>query len=672
VRLRGPAWPVLGGLIVVSVAVRSWAALRVPVPWIAPDEMLYGLLGQGLFRAGHLSVLGGPTPYYSLLVPLVVGLPLSLGDLTLGYTLYKLVAATLMSLAAVPVYLWGRSLVSSRLALLAAALTLAVPGLAYAGLVMSEVVFYPVFLLAAWAIAAALVRPTAGRQILLVVAVLAAAATRVQAVVLVPILVGALLVDALLARSRRSAIRLAPALGAIVVLAVAWASWRVAAGRPLLGAYDSVRQGGGSGIAAGTALRFVGYHAGDALLFTGVFPVCALLVLLVVGLARGERSAPARAYVAVAASTLVCLVVEVGVFASQNVGQLAERDVLPLAPVLFLGFALWLERGAPRPRALTIAVVLVAAAFLLLLPVQKLVTQAALPDALSLDPLYRLRAATSAHTLELVFTLGAAGAFALFALVPRRLVLVLPVLLLLLLGGASIAASIRVADAAHAQQSLLLGPNRRWVDAAARAPVAYLYDGSGYWNGVWETLFWNRSVHRVYRLGDAPRVPGALPQTSVRALADGRLVLPGGVAAPAADIVAPSDVVVAGRPLAQVSLVGNDRAGLTLWAAEQPLRVTRTTHGFQPNGDVYAGETGIVTVYACRNEMLRLTFFVKQPETVRISEGGRALRVLTFGFAQAWNGAIPLRPPGSGTQGACAVEIAPSGLLGTSIAVAGG
>ena len=46
-----------------------------PTPWIAPDEMIYGLLGQGLYRTGHLAILGGPTPYYSAVVPLVAGAP---------------------------------------------------------------------------------------------------------------------------------------------------------------------------------------------------------------------------------------------------------------------------------------------------------------------------------------------------------------------------------------------------------------------------------------------------------------------------------------------------------------------------------------------------------------------------------------------------------------------
>ena len=92
-----------------------------------------------------------------------------------------------MSLAAVPVFAWGRRLMSERWALAAAALTLCIPGLAYTGLLMSETVFYPLVALAAWLAARALTEPTlrgAGaarrRRSLLVIL------TRLQGVVLVP------------------------------------------------------------------------------------------------------------------------------------------------------------------------------------------------------------------------------------------------------------------------------------------------------------------------------------------------------------------------------------------------------------------------------------------------------------------------------------------------------
>src|SRR3954452_1512186 len=74
----------LVGLVAVSAVLRFAAARGVSTPWIAPDEMLYGLLGCGLYATGRLSVLGGDPGYYSLVYPALVGLPLSLHDTALG------------------------------------------------------------------------------------------------------------------------------------------------------------------------------------------------------------------------------------------------------------------------------------------------------------------------------------------------------------------------------------------------------------------------------------------------------------------------------------------------------------------------------------------------------------------------------------------------------------
>src|ERR671934_90582 len=130
-------------------------AAGIPTPWITPDEETYALLGRSLYSSGSFEILGQKTHFYSLISPALAGGQLHLHDLAVGYTLLKGIQALVMSLAAVPVYLWARSLASRGWALVAAALTVAIPGLAYSGLVMTEVAFFPVFFLAAWAMARA-------------------------------------------------------------------------------------------------------------------------------------------------------------------------------------------------------------------------------------------------------------------------------------------------------------------------------------------------------------------------------------------------------------------------------------------------------------------------------------------------------------------------------------
>ena len=154
----------LGGLVVVSSAVRFALSSGVEAPWIAPDEQLYGLLGRSLVAGDGLRRAGRAIPYYSLVYPLLVGLPFAWTGLEEGVRTVQLLQAVAMSLTAVPVYLWARPVAGSRWALAAAGLTVLIPGLVYSGLFMSEALYYLVATLAVWALAACLERPTLVRQ----------------------------------------------------------------------------------------------------------------------------------------------------------------------------------------------------------------------------------------------------------------------------------------------------------------------------------------------------------------------------------------------------------------------------------------------------------------------------------------------------------------------------
>ena len=135
--------------------------------------------GAGSGEHGSLDILGGPTPYYSLLTPLLAGFPLAAFGLDSG--LRRAAGApgagdVAGGGARVPVGTLAR-LARGR-PCVAAALAVAVPGLTYSGLVMTEVLFYPLLVLAAWAAAEAIVRPTWQAQRSLVAAFLAVARRR--------------------------------------------------------------------------------------------------------------------------------------------------------------------------------------------------------------------------------------------------------------------------------------------------------------------------------------------------------------------------------------------------------------------------------------------------------------------------------------------------------------
>ena len=645
-------------LVLVSAALRAWVAWLVPAPWLAGDEVIYALLGQGLYREGRLAVLGGPTGFFSLVWPAIAGIPLSLGDLELGYRILRVFEPLLMSLAAVPAYLWARRLGTGLWALAAAALTLALPALGYSSFVMTEVVYYPIVTFALLAAAVAIERPTLGRQAVFVGALVLALLTRVQAIVLVPVLVSALVIEALLAREPRRVLRLAPILGLFTFIAVAWIVWKAAAGGSwtgVLGGYSETAHG----YRVGAALRFVLYHAADALLLVAVAPACAVALLLVGALRRREPDDAARAYLAVAASLFVWLVLQVGLFASQFGDRLQERYLIALAPVLFVGLALWLARGGPRPRFATAWIALAAVVLVWLVPYRTLVTRQSLVDSLALAPLWS-HVAPDRYAVAL--GVAAVVSVALLALLPRRALVVLPLALLAALAFASVSSSRHALEEARLTRQRVLGAHPRWIDRAARdGTVGFLYDGDVYWTAVWENLFFNRRLRHVYNLPGV-FVPGPLPEDGENPGGTGLLRLHPGDRY----IVTWDSFQLDGEPVARAELNGSNHSALVLWRLRSPPRLLSRQEGLQPNGDIYGGLRARLTAWACdRGGSFVLTMVGKQDEDVGIARNGVPYTTVHLTPNQIWSNAIPAPSDADGRH-VCTFDLSSSGLVGTT------
>src|SRR3954447_14779397 len=95
--------------------------------WIVPDEAIYGERARIIWHEGPLALLHGPSAGYGLLYPLLAGLPLSVGATASGFASLKLLQALVVSLAAVPVFVYARRLMPQAYALVAATLTVASP-----------------------------------------------------------------------------------------------------------------------------------------------------------------------------------------------------------------------------------------------------------------------------------------------------------------------------------------------------------------------------------------------------------------------------------------------------------------------------------------------------------------------------------------------------------------
>jgi len=618
-------------LVFCSTLARFAAARGVHTPWIMPDEVVYGELGKSLYHSGRFEVLHEHIGFFGLVFPALVGGPLAVSDLERGYYWLKLLQALVMSLTAVPVYLWTRSLARPAWALVAAALTVAVPGLAYSGLVMTEVAFYPALVLAAWALARALERPTLRRQSWLVAAAALAAMTRLQAFVLLPVFVTAVALKAVLDRRPREALRLWPAAAGLVALAGAWAAWRLAADGNLSSLFGAYSPAGETSYPASEALRYALYHAGDLVLMTGVVPLCA--VTLLVGLRR-ERGG-LTAYVATTLALCAWFVVEVGVFASRHVGLLAERNLLPLAPVAFIGLAVWLDRGAPRPRVATALAAVGAVALVAALPMARFAILAQFPDSFTLQPLIAYATGHPGAHLDLIATLVAAALAAAFVLVPRRFVATLPALLAALFVWISIDASQEIVDRDRFVQAASTGPDRRWIDRGADGPVSYLFIGDVNWPAVWQNVFWNRRIERIYDLGGVS-VPGGLPQTRVAPTPDGRLA---GVTTRYIASLYP--VAFVGRPVKSIT------PGIVLWRLDLPARISVWTQRV-------AGHVRVLA-YGCRGGSLRLKLHGPLPDNVELRRNDAPYARVRLDAAGRWSGTIPAVPPSP--NGICTFDV---------------
>jgi hypothetical protein len=652
----------LGALVLVSTVVRVVGSRAVDAPWIAPDEHLYGLVGRSLAHGDGFTIVGQSVPYYSFLYPLFVGLAQLGTSAATGLTVAQVAQALVMSATAIPVFFWARPLTGPRFALFAATVTVLIPGLAYSALLMSEALYYPVAVVAVWALAASLRDPTLGRQFLFVAALGAALVTRLQAVGLVAALVIALAILAVAERSFAPFRRLLASLVVLGAAGAAWLVWRLASGsREALGAYATLAETEEYSIA--DLASSIAWQTGAVVILTVGAPLVALGVLAWETLRGREENAGVRALVATAFAYFLVTVVEVGFFASRFIEHITERQLLSVVPPVFVAFAVWLARGMPRPQPVTSIITIAVAASALLLPVERITTRAAAADALSTVPLEYLRREVSEVTFETVYAVAAAAILLFAVLAPRRArAIVAGVVAVALIAGSLIASYEMRERSQYDRFTLFADTSPSWLDESGASGVAYLETGDRIWPSVWHHMFWNRSITSVVRLRTAES-PGVVPQRVVRLRDDGLLLDGNGDTVDAAQLVAPANVLVAGE---QVSAIApSTEPGMTLWNVESPVRVLQRVRGLQPNGDLYGGQTARIEVFGCGPGELQLTLLGKEGDPTRIWLDGRLLAERSIPPESVWRPAVRAPATADGT-GRCVYELESDGLVGST------
>ena len=571
-----PAWGWLIAIVVCSFALRAWLARGMLGPFIMVDELIYSELARSFAAGDGFQVRDVPATGFSLVYPVLISPAYWLFDsLPDSYAAVKTLNSLYMSLAAVPAYLLARRVLGKGLSLAAAVLAVAVPSLVYTGTVMTENVYYPLFLTTALLFVLVLEWATPARQLALVALLGVLFATRVQAVAFLPALVAAPALVALLGRRPLwpAYLRLRFLYGVLVGGGLLLFGVQLARGQSLddlLGAYAIV---GDRSYEVSTVARFFVYHVAELDLYLGVLPFAALVLMTLLARRLEPELAPFLA-VAVTLSASVFLVV--ATFASEFANRIQERNTFAVAPFFLIALLVVVDRGWVRRSWLPAGVVTASVLLLLTLPFDdRFINTGAISDTLAFLPIWSAYGSLLFDSIDASVLAGGALAALLCVFVPRRWALLLPAVLLLFFVGFSRNVwsgerGFKQASAGALFQGIRLG-ERDWIDrdVPSGAQVAVVWRGVADRFVVNQNEFFSRAVGPVYYIGGP--TPGGLAETEVTIdERTGEIRTTTGGRVDAAYLLSEDAISPDGEALE------HDPAGVTLWRVRRPLVVVET------------------------------------------------------------------------------------------------
>jgi hypothetical protein len=519
------AVPLLSIFLWLSIvyAIQAWAH---GTPWLFGDELELTQLSRSIADTGHAARRGEPHSFDTLWTYLMAPAWL-IDDVHSAYSTLKYLSVIVMTLTVFPAYALARLVVGRNAALFVAAASAAIPALAYSSMIVEEPLAYPYSTLCLFLILRALVAPSRWW------------------------IAGAVVASAFapLVRGELGVVSVAFVLAAAIL---AWRSDWIGRWRATWTAADWVGLFVllvGAGV---TVSAFLGHHSYEWLISTdhykrrifdfgldaagaltiglGILPVVAGLACL--WPAPGEpRSRALSSF----RSLLLAAIIAFGVYTaikstyvSTTFGTYTyERNLIYLAPLLFTGTALWLERRAVHTGALAVSAAFV---FYLLLTTPYEMGQDISYNAPGLAILQQAN-----RYLQLDHEGARIGLLVLLAfsvgllLAPRTLrrgagwlavavgagVLAWNVTGELAFAGASNRAASRFEDNIRHPFT--------WVDDhTGGAPTLYIGQQMTDQNGEWLLEFWNRSIKKVFSLDGTAQGPGPTRTPDPRA-SDGAL-----------------------------------------------------------------------------------------------------------------------------------------------------
>ena len=594
-------------------AVEAWAH---GTPWLFGDELELTQLSRAIADTGHAARRGEPHSFNSLWTYLMAPAWM-IDNLHSAYTTVKYFAVIVMTLTVFPAYALARLVVGRRPALFAAAASGAIPALAYSSLLVEEPLAYFYSTLCLFLILRVLIAPTRSWVI------------------------GALVASAI-APLVRGELAVVPFVFALAGLFLLWRSEAVARWRRAWNAWDWV---GLVVLVVGAAVilsAFIGHHSLEWLIATrlykdrivdlgfdaagaltiglGVLPVVAGLAVLwrLPGERRTRELSAFR-------SVLLAAVVAFGLYTAVKAAYVStvfatytyERNLIYLAPLLFAGTALWLERRRVHPAALA-----ASAGFVLFL----LLTT---PYDMGKDISYNAPGLAILQQGNRYLALDPSGAkiglvsllaFSVGLLLVPRVLGRAAVWLALAVGAAVIAwnltGELAFAGASNRASDRFIDNIRRpltWVDDhTGGAPTLYIGQQMKDQDSEWLLEFWNRSIKAVWSLDGTAQGPGPVLTPDPRA-SDGALSHDPGYPY----VVEEKGIEVVGTTVAtHLHRAGGALEPWQLIRVVPPLRLRASVIGVFPDG--WAGSFNSYTRYS--------------------TEGNRAGRVRVVVSRKSWGG----------------------------------
>jgi hypothetical protein len=588
--------PVVALAAVVSLATVFRVVLGAThhLPTVLGDELVYSGLAKGWALHGQPLLRGSLEAGYSTLYPLFLAPAFRLAaDGAGALAAVKVMNASAMALAAVPAYLLARRVVPRGWALGVATLSVLAPWTAYSALLLTESLFYPVFVAYAAVLAWTLERPAWRRQsaLLAVLAALVGIRTQGLAVALATV-VAILLYGALGGGGTTILRRFLPTFAVLAALPVAGLAATAAGIAFPTGTYTAVL---GSlselaGIVKWGAWSIASFELALGVVALAAFPL-ALREMLRAGARPRERSTGA---VALALSLSLLASVALLSASPYGLGRLHERSLFYATPLLLTCLAYWLWRGLERPRRLSLACALATLALAAALPEHVVLgtTKVDLPSSAFFVALDAQVPGVPFRVWALAIAAVGAGTF-LFA--KRSLFPIVTVVL----AFAAVTTRIDFGDNLTAAQARTLS----WVDHSlpAGADATLVHLGLAYSTEpcasaaareqqelVVSTEYLNTHIEAVRYVYE----PNHFDHLASRELTVGAggLILDGGVPFRPDYVVIDSRQRIVGTELTRFELgIVHDQfqngASLTLWRVEPPLRIYDRPQPLPPRAD---------------------------------------------------------------------------------------